>query len=124
MTTKINLDDLEAKARAAESLPSKWFTAELLEAKLGSDFWHEDIEHIAANSPPVTLALIALARHREEQAVALQIAEARIRELESIAKRALERWQANLECEIDYTEAESEEIAGYRALLEKGVVLP
>ncbi len=64
-------------------------------------------EHIAANSPPVTLALIA-----------------RIRELEAIALDALNGWQRHHECEIDFTDGEARVIEQQRAKLDNGAVLP
>lgn len=60
MTTKIDLDDLERKARNA--------SAGWVSDKFMSDFVSRyDAEHVAANSPQVTLALIARIRRLEHE---------------------------------------------------------
>lgn len=75
-TTNIDLDELERKAHAAESDEWQWRPAngDILEGKhnaqivlAGDDLIcsASDREHIAANSPPVTLALIARIRELE-----------------------------------------------------------
>lgn len=110
---KIDLDDLERKANAS-NVGARWTLDDRDAAAIetvgtgctiavADPGWAEDLhlahaEHIAANSPPVTLALIA-----------------RIRELEdglSEAARALvERHSADL-------------VGPFDALIEKGAVLP
>lgn len=66
MGTKIDLDELERKARAAD--PALW--SGLRADAFNVDRWADDrsvanAQHIALNSPPVTLALIARIRELE-----------------------------------------------------------
>lgn len=107
---KVDLDDLERKARAAT--PGPWAAdATDVVSDLGSkSAWVErigmanarkNVEHIVANSPPVTLALIA-----------------RIRELENAFDTSLDEW--NRRDEFDVSAAHRNLM---RSLIEKGVVI-
>lgn len=111
MSTKLNLDDLERKARAADdAVEIPWWSpdsAHLDHAGVSA----ADREHIAANSPPVTLTLIA-----------------RIRDFEEILPRVADEIEAWVQSESqydDYTCDPGWKLAEQvRALLAKGVVLP
>lgn len=100
---KIDLDELERKARAG--LSTWWIAGRDTRlvisegGRTGSAGLHlgpSNVDHIAANGPPVTLALIA-----------------RIRELEAFAYRLLREH-----------EREPVDEAALQALLGKGAVLP
>jgi hypothetical protein len=94
--TRIDIDEIERKARA------------VLE---GGETFADNAQRAhdldVATPAEVMLALVA-----------------RIRELEGLAGRALDGWQQNHECEVDYTEEEALEIEAGRVILAKGVVLP
>lgn len=91
---KIDLDDLERKASAAVSANPRWYTETRLDEL---NIRPVLAAHIAANSPPVTLALVA-----------------RIRELEVQARRTIDATGLTVEAELE----------ALGKLLEKGAVLP
>jgi hypothetical protein len=97
--TRINLDELVLLARVATALGSRWYTAERLDQL---DIRPGYAEHIAANSPQVTLTLVA-----------------RIRELEAAVQRAVGYLQAGSD-----KAARREWAAGLLEDLAKGAVLP
>jgi hypothetical protein len=113
---KIDLDELAGKANAVGSMFSDlapWNVDESAtmggpRVMCGIIGWHvchadsmQTAEHIAANSPPVTLALIA-----------------RIRELEALAADLIE------EIALDQPGSRRHELDDERSMLAKGVVLP
>lgn len=112
MTTKIDLEELERKATSAT--PGPWrvsksdpaeYVSVLYDDNTGGSYevcdecMPDNAQHIAANSPPVTLALVA-----------------RIRKLEA----ALERSLACHRDAIGFTPTSS---IGLRAVLEEGAVI-
>lgn len=63
MNTKVDLDTLEHKARQAKPpAMDVWYSVRRLSDDLDS---HEDAVHVEANSPDVTLALIARIKELE-----------------------------------------------------------
>lgn len=125
MTTKIDLDDLERKARAATTGPWSWddkdgyivdpgglvaFGEPTHEGNHRIEISDENATHIAANSPPVTLALIA-----------------RIRELEGALREACDGWRDHVLSDHygnPISQLTKSDLARPRAVLEKGTVLP
>jgi hypothetical protein len=101
MSTKIDLEDLERKATLVRDSRSSFELAQwnATHASDAERWRYQQLQiaanHIAANSPPVTLALIA-----------------RIRELEAFARGLMHDHVRN----VDET--------AMHALLEKGAVLP
>lgn len=111
---KIDLDKLERKATAVVASRTlfelaQWGASQATDGRRWSDHQLRDAAwHVAANSPPVTLALVA-----------------RIRELEARISRDADFDEAEAEQEPDDISRELLEgrVLSARALLEKGVTV-